>query len=239
MADGQAVSETAPHDLPVDHSRDVFSIPNVITVLRLGLIPFFYWFLVYGAPQTGPNHAAFLLFIISAATDWLDGLIARRTGTVTAIGKVIDPIVDRLLIAGAVIGLYVIGRVSLLLVLVLIGRDVYLLYGAWVLERHCRRLPVSMIGKVTTAVLLSGFASLIWNFPVLDVPVLGTYTLLGTLHTVGGVRPLGAYLVYAGVALSLSTAVLYTITARRIYREAVAGEHTVAVAAASDEGGTR
>jgi len=158
---------------------------------------------------------------------------------VTAIGKVIDPIVDRLLIASAVIGLYVVGRVSLPLVLVLTGRDVYLLYGAWLLERHGRRVPVSTIGKVTTAVLLSGFASLIWNFPVLDVPVLGTYTLLGTLHTVGGVRPLGAYLVYAGVVLSLTAAVLYTITASRVYREAVAGERAVAVAASSDEGGTR
>lgn len=239
MADGRAVRGTAPHELPVDHSRDVFSIPNVITVLRLGLIPFFYWFLVYGAPETGPNHVAFLFFTISATTDWIDGLIARRTGTVTAIGKVIDPIVDRLLIASAVIGLYVVGRVSLPLVLVLTGRDVYLLYGAWLLERHGRRVPVSTIGKVTTAVLLSGFASLIWNFPVLDVPVLGTYTLLGTLHTVGGVRPLGAYLVYAGVVLSLTAAVLYTITASRVYREAVAGERAVAVAASSDEGGTR
>ena len=221
MADGHAVRETAPHDLPVDRSRDIFSVPNVITVLRLVLIPFFYWFLVYGAPQTGPNHAAFLFFTISAATDWLDGLIARRTGTVTAIGKVIDPIVDRLLIASAVIGLYVVGRVGLPLMLVLIGRDVYLLYGAWVLERHGRRLPVSMIGKVTTAVLLSGFASLIWDFPLLAG------------------RPLGAYLVYAGVALSLTAAVLYTITARRVYREATTEEHAVAEAAPSDEGDTR
>jgi cardiolipin synthase len=221
VADGHAVRETAPHDLPVDHSRDVFSIPNVITVLRLVLIPFFYWFLVYGAPHTGPNHAAFLFFTISAATDWLDGLIARRTGAVTAIGKVIDPIVDRLLIASAVIGLYVVGRVGLPLMLVLIGRDVYLLYGAWVLERHGRRLPVSMIGKVTTAVLLSGFASLIWDFPLLAG------------------RPLGAYIVYAGVALSLTAAVLYTITARRVYREATTEEHAVAEAASSDEGDTR
>lgn len=221
MADGQAARERASHDLPVDHSRDVFSIPNVITVLRLALIPFFYWFLVYAAPQAGPNHFAFLFFTVSAATDWLDGLIARRTGTVTAIGKVIDPIVDRLLIASALIGLYVVGSVSLPFVLVLIGRDVYLLYGAWVLERHGRRVPVSVLGKVTTVFLLSGFASLIWNYPQLSG------------------RPLGAYLVYVGVVLSLTAAVLYTITARRAYREAVDEERAVATAASSKEGGIR
>jgi len=239
VADGQASRGTAPHNLPVDHSRDVFSIPNVITVLRLALIPFFYWFLVYAAPDSGPNHAAFLLFSVSAGTDWLDGYIARKTGTVTAIGKIIDPIVDRLLIASAVIGLYVVGRVSLPLVLILIGRDVYLLYGAWVLERHGRRLPVSMIGKWTTALLLIGFASLIWDYPLVDLPVFATLSLLGATYAIGGVRPLGSYIVYIGVVLSLTAAVLYTITARKLYREAVAEERAAAPAGSSEQGGTR
>jgi cardiolipin synthase len=212
--------EIRPQDLPVDHSRDVFSVPNIITVLRLALVPAFYWFLVYGA--RGRNDIAFGLFVLCAGTDWLDGMIARRTGHVTAIGKVIDPLVDRVLIAAALIGLYTVGRVSLLLALVLVGRDVYLLYGAWVLERHGRRLAVTIMGKVTTAVLMVGFASLIWDFPMLQVPVLFTYRFMGTLHYVGGPRPLGSYIVYAGLVLSLSSAVQYTIQARRAYAEAVA-----------------
>jgi CDP-diacylglycerol--glycerol-3-phosphate 3-phosphatidyltransferase len=114
----------------VDHSKDVFSVANVVTVLRLALIPFFYWALVYG----GDNNVAFGLFLLTASTDWLDGWIARRTGTVTDIGKVIDPLVDRLLIAASLIGLYAVGRIRLWLLLVLVARDVYLLYGSWVLE---------------------------------------------------------------------------------------------------------
>ena len=219
-SDAHREPQTAVQNLPVDHSRDVVSIPNVITVLRLVLIPFFFWFLVYAGPVSGRNDAAFLLFAICAGTDWLDGLIARSTGHVTAIGKVIDPLVDRLLIAGALLGLYLVGRVNLLLLLVLVGRDVYLLYGAWVLERHGRRVPVTVLGKATTAVLLAGFGSLIWDFPMVSTPVLGVLRVGSASTVIGGNHLLGTYIVLAGVVMSLTAAVQYTLIARRAYREA-------------------
>lgn len=205
----------------VDHSRDVLTLANVITVLRLALIPFFFWALVYG----DNNHLAFFLFVVTASTDWLDGQIARRTGTVTKIGKVIDPLVDRLLIAASLIGLYVVvpQRIHLWLLVVLIARDVYLLYGAWVLERHGRRIAVTMLGKVTTFVLLTGFGGLVWNTPWIDLP--GIPVAIGSIRfMIGGLRPLGAYLVYIGLALSLTAAAQYTLMARRAYAEAVAEE---------------
>lgn len=208
-----------------DHEKDVFSIPNVITVLRLALIPVFYWFLVFDAPATGRNDLAFVFFTVTAGTDWLDGWLARSTGHVTAIGKIIDPLVDRLLIASAVIGLYVTHSVNLLLVLILIGRDVYLLYGAWVLERHhADRIPVTMLGKTTTFVLMAGFASLIWRYPLVPAPVIARLNLGFTSIVVGGTRPLGIYLIYLGVALSLTAAVQYSVLARRVYRSAVGQE---------------
>jgi cardiolipin synthase (CMP-forming) len=218
---GGSSRNVAAHDLPVDHSRDVFSVPNVLTVLRFVLIPFFFWFLVE-APQSGRNDAAFLLFAVCAGTDWVDGVIARATGHVTAIGKIIDPLVDRLLIASALLGLVVVNRVSLLLLLVLVGRDVYLLYGAWVLERHSRRVAVTFLGKTTTFVLLTGFASLIWDFPLVRIPALGTIDFGITRLVLGGVRPLGSYIVYLGVVMSLTAAAQYTVIARRAYREALA-----------------
>jgi cardiolipin synthase len=229
---GERREVTPVVNLPVDHSRDVISIPNVITVLRFALIPVVYWFLVYEAPASGPNHLAFVLFALCAGTDWLDGLIARATGHVTAIGKIIDPLVDRVLIAAALVGLYMVNRVSLLLMLTLVGRDVYLLYGAWVLERHGRRLPVTILGKVTTAVLMAGFGSLVWNFPIVQAPTLFTYWVLGSPHVVGGTRPLGSYIVYVGVVLSLTSAAQYTVQARAAYREALAEAEA---AAAPDE----
>ena len=115
---------------------------------------------------------AFLLFTVAASTDWLDGQIARRTGTVTAIGKAIDPLVDRLLIASGVVGLYVEHRLPLWIPLVLVARDVALGYGVWRLETvYHRRMAVTMAGKTTTALLLIGFADLILGWPM--VPGLG------------------------------------------------------------------
>ena len=123
------IDDVASRPRGEDHSTDVFSLANFVTILRLVLIPFFYWALVYG----GNDDLAFGLFVLAASTDWLDGFIARRTGTVTRIGKIIDPLVDRLLIAASLVGLYSVGRVSLWLLVLLIGRAVYLLYGSWVL----------------------------------------------------------------------------------------------------------
>jgi cardiolipin synthase len=191
-----------------EHVSDgVYSVANMITIVRLMMVPFFFTVLVIRNGRYG--ILAFVLFVVASSTDFLDGMIARRTGTVTQVGKVIDPLVDRALIASGVVGLYVLDRIPLWIVLVLLGRDLYLLYGAWVLERHHRRMPVMFIGKVTTAVLLTAFSALILG-PALRLP--------------GGITALdiGTVLLYAGLVLSLTTAVLYTISAWRMRAEAIA-----------------
>lgn len=185
---------------PGEQHGHVYSVANVITMLRLLMIPFFFSALL--SKSEGSDGLAFALFAVAAGTDWLDGQIARRTGTVTELGKAIDPLVDRLLIASGVIGLYMVHRLPLWIVLVLVARDLYLLYGAWVLEGHHMRMPVTYIGKVTTAVLLTGFSLLILGWPRVS---------LG-----GGTLFLGEILVYIGLALSLTTAALYTVKAKRM-----------------------
>ena len=184
-----------------DHSHDVYTVANIITVLRLVLVPIFFAVLI-----TGTNDVvAFALFALAASTDWLDGQIARRTGTVTQIGKAIDPLVDRLLIAAGVLGVYIEGRLPLWVVVVLLARDAYLLYGAWRLEAYHVRLPVTFLGKATTFTLLTGFSIMILGWPVLTIG--------------GGEWYAGTLIVYVGVALSLTTAVQYTLIARRISRD--------------------
>ncbi len=181
---------------PVDHAHDVLTVANIITVLRLVLVPFAFTVLINGHS----NVVAFALYAGAASTDWLDGQIARRTGTVTAIGKAIDPLVDRLLLASGVIGLYIVGRIDLWLVIILVARDLWMLYGAWRLERHRMTMPVTFAGKTTTALLLAGFSLLILNLP----PVV-----------IGGVQIVpGTGLVYAGTLLSVITAFDYARRAR-------------------------
>ncbi|MDP2232623.1 MAG: CDP-alcohol phosphatidyltransferase family protein, partial [Actinomycetota bacterium] len=184
-------SSKADEELSAELSHDVWTVANIITVLRLFLVPYAFVVLING----NSDVSAFALYAGAASTDWLDGQIARRTGTVTAIGKAIDPLVDRLLLASGVIGLYIVHRIDLWLVLLLVARDVWMLYGAWRLERHHMRMPVSFAGKVTTALLLAGFSLLILNLQ--SVAVFGARLVPGT------------GLVYAGATLSVLTAIDY------------------------------
>lgn len=206
---------------PEEVHHTVYSVANLITILRLLLVPFFFAVLVEGDNERS-RLAAFVIYALAGSTDWIDGQIARRTHTVTQIGKIIDPLVDRLLLAAGVVGLYIIGELPLWIPVLLLGRDVYLLYGSYVLERHGVILPVAYIGKVTTAVLLVGFSSLIAGWP--SVPGLGVVDSswvpgLGSHQATAGI-----WFVYVGIVLSLAAAVHYTMQARRARREAVHGK---------------
>jgi len=187
--------------------HDVLTVANIVTVLRLMLVPFAFAALI---SEGTDDVAAFLLFAAAASTDWLDGQIARRTGTETTIGKAIDPLVDRLLIASGVIGLYIVHRLPIWVMLVLIARDVYLLWGAWRLEHYRMRMPVTILGKLTTATLLIGFSLMILNWP--------------TAAILDAQEPVGVLIVYAGIVLSLSSAVQYTFKARKMVRNIDAEE---------------
>jgi cardiolipin synthase (CMP-forming) len=199
---------------PDDHSRDIYTVANTVTVLRLILVPFFFAVLIHGERDV----LAFALFAVAASTDWLDGQIARRTGTVTALGKAIDPLVDRLLIASAVLGLYVVHRLPAWMVVVLFARDAYLMYGAWRLEQfYHRRMPVTYAGKATTAALLAGFAGLILGWPIVRGAGLVDSAYLPGFGSAPA--PLGIWFVYAGLVLSLGSAIHYTILYLRTTRE--------------------
>jgi len=207
--------DTSAGSAEEDHSHEIYTVANIVTVLRLILVPIFFTVMVSGQNDI----LAFSLFAIAASTDWLDGQIARRTGTVTVIGKAIDPLVDRMLIAAGVLGLYLEHRLPLWIVLLLLVRDVYLGYGAWRLEqRYNHRLQVTFAGKVTTALLLTGFSLLILNWPMtpglglVDSPALPGF---GSQDVAAGM-----WLVYAGLVLSVTTAISYTAQYTRYVREA-------------------
>jgi len=211
-----AQSEDRPQEQEVHHT--VYSVANLITVLRLVLVPFFFTVLV-DAPSERGRLVAFAIYAVAASTDWIDGQIARRTNTVTQFGKIVDPLVDRLLLASGVVGLYLIDVLPLWIPVLLLGRDMYLLYGAYVLERHNVILPVTRAGKWTTAVLFAGFSSLIAGWPM--VGGLGLVDT-GWLPGLGEAQvPLGMFFVYVGIVLSVSAALQYTRIAIRARKTAL------------------
>jgi len=185
---------------------EVYSVANFTTVIRLLMVPVFFSVLLRDSGRS--RMAAVVIYAIAASTDWIDGQIARRTHTVTNVGKILDPLVDRLLLASGVVGLYLIGELPLWIPIILLLRDLYLLYGAYLLEHYRVILPVTYLGKLTTAVLLVGFSSLIAGWPTVG----GAGLIESSWLPGAGGEPvvLGIWFVYLGIVLSLSAAAQYT-----------------------------
>src|ERR1044071_1391278 len=102
--------------------QESLNLPNVITLVRILLIPVFV--MLFFTPTPDRSLTAAVVFTVAAVTDMLDGYIARRTGQVTKLGKLLDPIADKLLVLSALILLMNVDRVSALVVLLIIAREV-------------------------------------------------------------------------------------------------------------------
>ena len=100
-----------------------FNLANIITIARILLIPVFLVLLLSGIPEPYGDIAAAVVFILAAATDKLDGYVARRNAQITTLGQFLDPLADKLLIAAALIALVSQGRVAAWLAMIIIGRE--------------------------------------------------------------------------------------------------------------------
>src|SRR4029078_3605069 len=106
-----------------DASRRILTVPNAISFLRIATIPLFFALIV--DPDT--TFAGLMLFSVIAATDWVDGAVARATGQVSELGKVLDPVADRLSIAAVLIALIVRRAFPLWAALLILIRDAAIL----------------------------------------------------------------------------------------------------------------
>lgn len=158
--------EADPTPAPPDSSR-VLTIPNVISFIRLATVPVFVWLFV-----SGYENAAVILYAAGAWSDFFDGYIARRTGSVTELGKLLDPLADRIFIAALVIALVVRRTLPWWVAVIILGRDLLVLSLFPYLERRkIQRIAVNRIGKTATAALLAGLTFLAWSettFPGAD-----------------------------------------------------------------------
>lgn len=190
----------------------VFTVPNVITAVRLLCIPVFLW-LLFGAHR---QTAAAVLLAVLGATDWVDGFVARRYRQVTTVGKVLDPAADRVLVGTAVIAVTVHGAVPVWFGTATLVREV--LVSAIVLALAAlgaRRIDVLWIGKAGTFGLmfaypafLLGYGNAGWQTVITDIA-----------WVTGGV----------GLALAWIAAVAYLVPARRALAEGRAARRPSAV----------
>ena len=125
------------------------SIPNLLTITRLLLAPFVFRAIVDARPGV-----ALTLFACAALTDGLDGMLARRFGQATPLGALLDPIADKLLLSGVFLALALAGSIQWWLVILVLGRDIFLLASAGIvmLFTDLRQFPPSVWGKISTLV---------------------------------------------------------------------------------------
>jgi cardiolipin synthase len=127
-------------------SSRIFTIPNILSFIRLLLVPVFLVLIVLA--QDG---FALLVLVVSSVTDYLDGVLARRLNQVSRLGQLLDPAADRLFIFAALIGLASRGVIPWWLVAIIAGRDVMLLVlGITLANFGYGPLPVHHLGKVAT-----------------------------------------------------------------------------------------
>lgn len=149
------MNEARPTPAPAVSDR-ILTIPNILSLARLATVPIFIWLFV-----SGRENAAVVLYAVGASSDFFDGYIARRTDSVTELGKLLDPLADRIFIAALLVALVVRGTLPWWAAAFIVGRDLLVLSFFPYLERKkIERIAVNRVGKTATAALLMGLTLL-------------------------------------------------------------------------------
>jgi CDP-diacylglycerol--glycerol-3-phosphate 3-phosphatidyltransferase len=196
------------HSLPPavpDHAGDpvgtrrVATIPNLLTLIRLLLVPVLGLLLLADGGDDGEMRWwATVVFVGAALTDLVDGALARRSGTVTTLGKIADPIADKAITGVALIGLSIIAELPWWVTLVILGREVAVTILRFVVIRH-GVIPASRGGKVKTVAQIIAIA--LYVAPLSEVW-----------------DPLRIVTMAIAVVLTVVTGVDYAVRARRLTR---------------------
>jgi CDP-diacylglycerol--glycerol-3-phosphate 3-phosphatidyltransferase len=191
----------------VEHRPSSLNVANVLTVARIVVVPFVAWALLIDDGQSVTwRLVATGLFVLAAVTDRVDGYLARRMGLVTDLGKLLDPIADKLLIGTALVLLSWLGELWWWVTAAVLVREIGITVMRFFLLKYLV-LPASRGGKIKT---------------VLQSVAVGLY-LLPLDHLPAVVSWLAAVLMAAAVLVTLLTGADYVRTAVRVHREHRAG----------------
>jgi CDP-diacylglycerol--glycerol-3-phosphate 3-phosphatidyltransferase len=128
------------------------NIANIVTVIRILLAPVFIWLLLSDGGHDGyVRYIAAVLFVLAITTDSVDGLLARQRNLVTDLGKLIDPIADKVLTGGALVGLSILGEIQWWITIVILVREIGITVFRFIALRD-RVIAASWLGKLKTVV---------------------------------------------------------------------------------------
>ena len=181
-----------------------WNVPNLLTWLRILLIPLLVVLFYLPTGWLSPHEAdwfATLIFAAAAVTDWLDGYLARVLRQTSAFGAFLDPVADKLMVAAALIVLVELGRVGAVVALVIIGREIAVsALREWMAAVGSRQsVAVSFLGKIKTTAQMVAILLLFYHETL-------TYAPLGiALPT----ARLGTWLIYLAAFLTLLSMAYY------------------------------
>mgnify|MGYP002660553321 CR=1 FL=1 len=159
-----------------------FTIPTIMTWTRIAAIPLIIG--VFYLPIDPPtrNLVATIMFVVFAATDWLDGFLARRLNQVSSFGAFLDPVADKILVCASVLVLVHLGRADVFVALIIIGREIAIsALREWMAQIGASKsVAVHMVGKLKTVVQMVAIPFLLFDgllFGVIDTRVWGVWLI--------------------------------------------------------------
>lgn len=154
------------------HAVHRFNVPNVLTTIRILLIPVFVWLLAAAGPLDGTrdlDHGlrwwALIAFCVLMVTDQLDGFLARRYEVITDYGKLADPIADKALMISAMVTLNILGDLWWSVTVIIVVRELGITVWRMVLARRGKVVPASKGGKLKTVLQTLAVAMVIAPLP--------------------------------------------------------------------------
>ncbi len=173
-----------------------YSIPNILTFIRILIIPLLV-FVYYFPPNTIGMRLAALLFALAALTDWLDGYLARKLNQTSKLGAFLDPIADKLIVVTVLVMIAdEFGKLSILIpALIIIGREIAVSgLREWMSELGNRNsVSVSMLGKIKTTAQMTSLFLLLYRYPIFGFPTF----------------EIGVWLLYIAAALTIWSMLVY------------------------------
>jgi cardiolipin synthase len=179
------------------HNAAMFlTLPTMLTWARIVAIPLIVAVFYLPWSQAQINLTAAVLFVVVAATDWLDGWLARRLNQTSAFGAFLDPVADKFLVCASILILLDLDRVSALVAFIIIGREIAIsALREWMAKIGASgNVAVHMLGKLKTATQMAAIV-----FLLLDADVFGLFHSL----------EVGTWLIYIACALTIWSMIYY------------------------------
>jgi CDP-diacylglycerol--glycerol-3-phosphate 3-phosphatidyltransferase len=180
-------------------AEDALNIPNLLTFGRIVMIPLCLWFLDQDTPRSG--FWSGLVFTAAALTDVLDGYLARKLGVVSVLGKLIDPLADKLIVMATLVWLVRMDRIPTWVVIVLLAREFSITALRSVAASEGVIISAGQEGKTKTALQMIGIIALLAGFPV--------HLSYGIDLGVVDLARVGRVLVYLSLVFSVASAAQY------------------------------